>query len=133
MSTPKKLPEKLKPKHNVQIPVEVMQHPDLDVYCLAVYAYMKLRYQYFNNFLKTTYHESNTTIADAVGASRRKVIECIGKLEKAGFVTKKIRNGSGVDKKEQTNIYTVKDCLSGSKIEKVVNKMQWEFDGDEPF
>lgn len=132
MTTKKKLPEAVKPKHNVQIPVEVMQHPDLDVYCLAVFAYMKLRYQYFNNFLKTTYHESNSTIAAAVGASRRKVIECISKLEKAGFVTKKVRNGSGVDKTEQTNIYTLRDCLSGSKIEKMVSDLQWDLDED-PF
>jgi len=116
MATKKKIvPETIKKKHNVQIPAEVLLHQDLDTYCIVVYGYMKLRHQYFVDHLKSTYHESNTTIANAVGLSRSKVIECISKLEKAGFVIKKIRNGSGVDKKEQTNIYTVRDCLTDSK------------------
>jgi len=111
----------------------VLFHKDVDTYTLKVFAYMKFRYQYFNNSLKTTYHESNTTIAEAVGISRRKVIECISKLENAGFVTKQIRNGCGVDKQDQTNIYTVKDCLLGSKIEEMVNDVQWNFSDDDPF
>lgn len=122
----KVLPKTLKPTHNVQLPVEVLGHPDLDVYCIAVFSYMKLRYQYFNGYLKTTYHESNSTIAEAVGMSRRKVIECISALEKAGFVTKQIRNKAGSSKQEQTNIYTVKDCLKGSKVELAVKDLQWE-------
>lgn len=127
MTTQKKvLPKNVKPKHNIQLPAEVIGHPDLDVYCIVVFSYMKLRYQYFNGFLKTTYHESNSTIAEAVGISRRKVIDCIDKLEKAGFVTKQVRNKAGSSKTEQTNIYTVKDCLKGTKIENTLKDLQWE-------
>jgi len=126
------LPKTVKSDSNVQIPVEVLCHENLDAYCVVVFAYMKLRYQFFNDHLKTSFHESNSTIADAVGLSRSKVISCIDKLIEAGFVTKKTRNVVGVSKTEQTNIYTVTDCLRKKKISNTDNL--FNYDGDEdPF
>lgn len=137
-------PETLQPHFNVQIPVEVLLHQDLDTYSVVVFAYMKLRFQYFQNINKP-YCESNNTIASAVGLSRSKVIESINKLESLGFLVREVRNRLGIDKKEQTNIYTVVDCLAESnpvftvkKIEKTktqtkVFPVEFPDYGDEPF
>lgn len=103
-------PDTLKKEHNVQIPVEVLLHQSTDAYDIMVFSYMKLRYQFFT-MKGLPFCESNSTIAAAIGLSRRKVIECINKLESLGFVHRELRNVSGVDKKEQTNIYTLTDCI----------------------
>lgn len=105
---------------NVQIPVEVLLHENLSSNDKVVFSYMKLRYQFFK-LNKLPYCESNTTIASAIGLSRSTVIRSITKLMLEGFVTKDIRNTQGVDRGEQTNIYTVKDCLS-----KIVHNIQDE-------
>jgi hypothetical protein len=107
-------PDTLKKEHNVQIPVEVLLHQSTDAYDIMVFSYMKLRYQFFT-MKGLPFCESNSTIAAAIGLSRRKVIECINKLESLGFLHRELRNVSGVDKKEQTNIYKVTDCMSESK------------------
>lgn len=104
-------PETLQPQFNVQIPVEVLLHNELDAYAVLVFGYMKLRFQFFQNKGKP-YCESNTTISSATGLSRSKVIESINKLESLGFVVRELRNRVGVSKTEQTNIYTVVDCLA---------------------
>lgn len=103
--------ENLKNHHNVQLPVEVLLHQETDPYDVMVFSYMKLRYQFFTH-KGLQFCESNTTIASALSISRRKVIECINKLERLGFIHRELRNVSGVDKSEQTNIYTVTDCIS---------------------
>lgn len=109
--------DKILPHHNVQVPFEVISHQELDCYCIAVFAYMKLRYQYFEDTLKSKYCESNTTIANALGISRSKVIDCLHKLESAGFLIKQTRNSAGVSKQDQTNIYIVSDVLRNQKPE----------------
>lgn len=137
MATKKKdTQQTLNPKFNVQLPVQVMFDERLDVYAKMVFAYMKFRYQFFSKYEKTTYHESITTIGKAVGIGRTKTIAVLKVLEDCGYITKLVRNADRkAPKTEQTNVYTVKDCLTGSKIENVVNKMQWEINelGDDPF
>lgn len=103
--------DNLKPNFNVQIPVEILLHPEIDAYALKVFAYMKLRYQFFAH-KKLPFMESNSTISDRVGVSRSKVIESINKLQELGFVMRQERHGKGSAKKEQTNIYIVKDILT---------------------
>lgn len=137
MTTKKKLtPDTINPKFNVQLPVQVMFDDRLDVYAKMVFAYMKFRYQYFTVYLKSTYHESITTIGKAAGIGRTKTIAVLKVLEDCGYITKLVRNADRkAPKTEQTNVYTVKDCLYGTKAEKAAKKFQWDlqnFDGD-PF
>jgi predicted transcriptional regulator len=106
----KKKNENIKPEHNVQIPMQVLLHPQVDTYSLKVFAYMKFRYQFFK--LKgLDFVESNSTISEAIGVSRSKVIESINNLVELGFLHRQERHGKGSDKKNQTNIYTVMDIL----------------------
>ena len=107
--------EKLKPEWNVQIPVQVFMHSEIDAYTLKVFAYMKFRYQFFK---KKGLHftESNSTIAEATSMSRSKVIDAIGKLIALGFLLKQERFGKGSEKKNQTNIYTVMDVLTPNGV-----------------
>jgi hypothetical protein len=103
--------EAILPHHNVQIPMEVLLHPEMDTYSLKVFAYMKFRYQFFT--LKgLPFMESNSTISDMIGVSRSKVIESINNLVDLGFVVRQERHGKGSVKKDQTNIYIVKDILT---------------------
>lgn len=97
--------------YNVQIPAQILLHPDIDPYCLKVFAYMKFRYQ---RYVKDgmTFHESNSTISAAISVSRSKVIESINKLVELGFVVRQIRHGAGSEKGNQTNIYIVMDILT---------------------
>lgn len=108
MITQKK--DNIKPEHNVQIPMQVLLHKEIDTYSLKVFAYMKFRYQFFT-MQGSTFHESNTTIAEATQMSRSKVIESINKLVELGFVSRQTRHGSGSEKGSQTNIYIVSDIL----------------------
>ena len=109
--TQKEKNEVIKAHHNVQIPMQILLHPDIDAYCLKVFAYMKFRYQFFT--LKgMTFHESNTTIAEAIDVSRSKVIDSINKLIELGFVNRQTRHGVGSEKGNQTNIYVVMDILT---------------------
>lgn len=105
----------IKPDHNVQIPAQILLHPEMDVYTLKVFAYMKFRYQYFI-LQGNTFHESNSTISEATGISRSKVIEAINKLVSLGFVVRQERHGVGSDKGNQTNIYTVMDILTPNGV-----------------
>lgn len=101
--------------YNVQIPAQILLHPEIDAYCLKVFAYMKFRYQHFT--LKgMTFHESNTTIAEAIGVSRSKVIDSINKLIDLGFVNRQTRHGAGSEKGNQTNIYVVMDILTPNGV-----------------
>ena len=129
--------DKIKPEFNVQLPAQVMFDERLDVYAKIVFAYMKFRYQYFTEHLKSTYHESISTIGNAVGIGRTKTISVLKVLEDCGYITKNVRNADRkAPKDQQTNIYKVKDCLTGTKREKGAKKYQWEIKedlGDEPF
>ena len=110
MTTQKK--DNIKPEHNVQIPMQVLLHKEIDTYSLKVFAYMKFRYQFFT-MQGLTFHESNTTIAEATQMSRSKVIESINNLVELGFVSRqKPRHGAGSEKGSQTNIYIVSDILT---------------------
>lgn len=107
--------EAILPHHNVQIPMEVLLHEEMDTYSLKVFAYMKFRYQFFT--LKgLPFMESNSTISDMIGVSRSKVIESINKLVDLGFVVRQERHGKGSIKKDQTNVYIVKDILTPNGI-----------------
>lgn len=106
----KKKNENIKPEHNVQIPMQVLLHPEMDTYSLKVFAYMKFRYQFFKH-KGLDFVESNSTISEAIGVSRSKVIESINNLIELGFLHRQERHGKGSDKKNQTNIYTVMDIL----------------------
>jgi len=125
MATQKK--DNIKPEHNVQIPMEVLLHKEIDTYSLKVFTYMKFRYQFFT-MQGMTFHESNTTIAEATQMSRSKVIESINKLVELGFVSRQTRHGAGSEKGSQTNIYVVSDILTPNgvvvKQEKKVKQQQ---------
>jgi biotin operon repressor len=103
--------EILLPHFNTQVPVEVLLHPEIDAYALKIFAYMKLRYQFFA-YKQLPFMESNSTISERTGVSRSKVIESINTLVSLGFVIRQERHGKGSVKKEQTNIYVVKDILT---------------------
>lgn len=107
--------EAILPNHNVQIPMEVLLHPKIDTYSLKVFAYMKFRYQFFTR-IGSPFMESNSTISDMIGISRSKVIESINNLVDLGFVVRQERHGKGSVKKDQTNIYIVKDVLTPNGI-----------------
>lgn len=107
--------EKLKPEWNVQIPVQVLMHPEIDAYSLKVFAYMKFRYQFFKR-KGLEFLESNTTISEAIGISRSKVIDSINKLIRLGFLHRLERHGKGSEKSNQTNIYTVMDILTPNGV-----------------
>jgi biotin operon repressor len=107
--------EAILPHYNVQIPMEVLLHSEIDTYSLKVFAYMKFRYQFFK-LQGNTFHESNTTISEAIGISRSKVIESINKLVNLGFVIRQERHGLGSDKANQTNVYTVMDILTPNGV-----------------
>lgn len=111
----KKKNENIKPEHNVQIPMQVLLHPEMDTYSLKVFAYMKFRYQFFKH-KGLDFVESNSTISEAIGVSRSKVIESINNLIKLGFLHRQERHGKGSDKKNQTNIYTVMDILTPNGV-----------------
>ena len=111
----KKKNENIKPEHNVQIPMQALLHPEMDTYSLKVFAYMKFRYQFFAR-RGQDFHESNSTISDALGISRSKVIESINNLIELGFLHRQERHGKGSDKKNQTNIYTVMDILTPNGV-----------------
>lgn len=113
--TQKEKNENIKPEYNVQIPVQVFMHPEIDPYSLKIFTYMKFRYQFFQ-LQGGTFHESNTTISDATGVSRSKVIESINKLVSLGFVVRQERHGLGSEKANQTNIYTVMDILTPNGV-----------------
>lgn len=125
MTTQKK--DNIKPEHNVQISMQVLLHKEIDTYSLKVFAYMKFRYQFFT-MQGLTFHESNTTIAEATHMSRSKVIESINNLVELGFVSRQTRHGAGSEKGNQTNIYVVSDILTPNgvvvKQEKKVKQQQ---------
>lgn len=114
----------IKDHHNVQIPAQILLHPDIDAYCLKVFAYMKFRYQFFT--LKgLTFHESNTKIGEVIGVSRSKVIDSVNKLIELGFVVRQARYGAGSEKGNQTNIYVVMDILTpNGKVVKQEKKVK---------
>lgn len=116
--------EAIKDFHNVQIPAQIFMHPEIDPYTFKVFAYMKFRYQFFT--LKgMSFHESNTTIGEAIGISRSKVIDAINKLISLGFVVRQARHGAGSEKGNQTNIYIVMDVLTpNGKVVKQENKVK---------
>lgn len=115
--------ENIKPEWNVQIPMQVLLHPQVDTYSLKVFAYMKFRYQFFKR-KGLDFLESNSTIAEAIGISRSKVIESINNLIQLGFLQRQERHGKGSDKNNQTNIYTVMDILTlNGVVSKQVKKV----------
>ncbi len=95
--------------------MEILLHPEMDVYTLKVFAYMKFRYQFFT-LKNLPFMESNSTISGMIDVSRSKVIESINKLVDLGFVVRQERHGKGSVKKDQTNIYIVKDILTPNGV-----------------
>jgi DNA replication protein DnaD len=113
-------------KHNVQIPMEVLLHPEITGNMIKVFAYMKFRYQFFVIKKKKQYFESLDTIANAVSISKRTVNDCVNSLESFGFIQK-------LDKKDRfglTNNYKVRDCLIDKAPDVVTYVLTKEEDND---
>ena len=116
------------PKHNVQIPLELLYHKGVTGNMLKVYAYMKFRYQFFTIKKKMSYFESLETISERVSISKRTTNDCIIQLERWGFIQK-------LDKKERFGkscIYKVVDCLIKSQPDKITYYDEKDYEGD-PF
>lgn len=113
-------------KHNEQqwlkLPLELLQHKELSLSAKVVYVYMLWRYQFFTKTQRASYFESQDTIAEAVGVSRKTVNESVQQLAKLGFVSYK--------KTKQSSTYEVKDVY---RIYNNNNKMEETMQDQEPF
>lgn len=70
----------------LKLPLELLQKEDLSMSAKVVYIYMLWRFQFFNSN-KAKYFESQDTIAQACGVSRKTVNESIHKLVELGWMT----------------------------------------------
>ena len=98
---------KFKPTHNVQIPVEVLLNNNLDATSVRVFAYIKLRYQFFNSLNKDM-TESVKTMCETLNLSRSTFQRSIRKLQQEGLL-------QIIPKPPLTNAYVITDCLTNNK------------------
>lgn len=106
--------ERINGNHSTLCKMDLLLNDKLDTYDKCVYLYMRFRHQFFHA-KGLPYKESNSTIANELNISLRKVVTCINKLESEGLVVRETcKHTIPAKVAGKTNSYIVVDNLAGN-------------------